>query len=875
MKDPFGNNQKPIEEKESLQGDFREAKRRVEKTAKKSRPETPDDRTGRAKAMVREEAVPIPENLEALSPTEARRLVHALRVHQIDLETQNEELRREKLKLEDSLVRYVDLYDLAPVGYFTLSAKGLIREANSTAATLLGVARGALAEKPFASFILDEDQEFYNRYRAQLFETPSASPGQAREPQACELRMLKQEGTPFWAYLEASAAQDPDGTPVLRIVMRDITERKFQEDERDLTMRLLTLVNRQDDFSETMSALTASLQAWSGCEAVGIRLRTGEDYPYYETRGFPPDFVQEESRLCAYDPDGQILRDGAGNPLLECMCGNILSGRFDPGKPFFTTQGSFWSNNTTALLAGTAERDRQGHTRNRCNGAGYESVALIPLRTGDQVFGLLQFNDHRPDRFSPRLVAHLERMADGLALALWRRQAGEALQLAHDELEQRVASRTEELRQVNEELRTDISGRMRAEEELRDSEANLHLIAEQLEDVLFATDPSGFITFASPSALQMFGWKPEEIVGSNFVEFLPEAEIPCAVKQFKESLVSGGKTHNLSFAMKRRDEGTFPCELNCSVISKEGCPAGMVGIVRDITERRRAEEALKESEERYRNQIEAINDVAYALNSSGEVTYISPVVKTLLGYEPDEITGRPFLAFVHPEDQELTKGRFTELREGIVSHGEYRVISKSGDVKWVRSQTRPILDIEGFTGGRGILVDISEHKRAEGALRRAEENFRRSLEESPLGVRIVTIDGKTIYANRMILDIYGYDTIEALERVPLKDRYTPQSYAEFLDRREKRRQGIPVPSEYTIDIVRKSGDVGHLRVFRKEILWDNETQYQVIYQDITEHRQAKEALAAKSLQLEESHTALRDLLQSVKEEKQEGELSPS
>jgi PAS domain S-box-containing protein len=140
----------------------------------------------------------------------------------------------------------------------------------------------------------------------------------------------------------------------------------------------------------------------------------------------------------------------------------------------------------------------------------------------------------------------------------------------------------------------------------------------------------------------------------------------------------------------------------------------------------------------------------------------------------------------------------------------------------------------------GVFRDVTERKRAEEMLRRTEENFRRSLEESPLGVRIVSTEGDTIYANGAILNIYGYDSIEDWKKIPARKRYTPESYAKFQTRREKRRQGDYDPSEYEISIVRKDGEVRHLWVIRKEILWDGERQFQVIYQDITERKQAEE-----------------------------------
>ena len=177
-----------------------------------------------------EQAAQMLENAAALSPKEVRQILHELRVHQIELEMQNEELRGAQAKLEASRVRYFDLYDLAPVAYCTLSEKGLILEANLTAATLLGVARSALVNQPLTRFILTEDQAIYYGHRKLLFETHSTSSGQAGTPQACELRMLKKDGTLFLAHLQASAALDADGTPVCRIALSDVPELKRAEE---------------------------------------------------------------------------------------------------------------------------------------------------------------------------------------------------------------------------------------------------------------------------------------------------------------------------------------------------------------------------------------------------------------------------------------------------------------------------------------------------------------------------------------------------------------------------------------------------------------------------------------------------------------------
>ena len=178
----------------------------------------------RAEERIRERTGWTLENLEALSPEEVRRKCQELQAHQMEIEMQNEEMRQAQAKLDAARARYFDLYDRAPVGYCTLSEKGLILEANLTAEGLVGVARGALVDQPITRFILKEDQIAYHEHCKRLFETG--------EPQVCELRLLSQDGTQFWMHLEATPAQEPDGTRVCRLAMSTITGRKHAQMRR-------------------------------------------------------------------------------------------------------------------------------------------------------------------------------------------------------------------------------------------------------------------------------------------------------------------------------------------------------------------------------------------------------------------------------------------------------------------------------------------------------------------------------------------------------------------------------------------------------------------------------------------------------------------
>jgi len=152
---------------------------------------------------------------------------------------------------------------------------------------------------------------------------------------------------------------------------------------------------------------------------VGIRWRAGEDYPYLVTRGFGREFVVREGPLCERDAAGLILRHPDGTPQIACMCGAVAQGRTDARLPVFTEGGSFWTNGTTELLGERRLGQLAGvRTRNYCNEVGYESVALVPLRAGETVYGLLQLNSRTPGRFTAESMLEYEEAARQVAAAV-------------------------------------------------------------------------------------------------------------------------------------------------------------------------------------------------------------------------------------------------------------------------------------------------------------------------------------------------------------------------------------------------------------------------------------------------------------------------
>lgn len=177
----------------------------------------------RAEAMVQRRAERLKENLDVVPGEAMQKMLHELRVHQIELEMQNEELRRTQLELQESRQRYFDLYDMAPVGYCTLSESGLILQANLKAASLFGATVKTMVGQVLSRFILKEDQDYFYLLRKKLLSTG--------EQQASEFRMLRGDGSVFSVHLDASLEQAASGGRTLRLILSDVTER-VQENAR-------------------------------------------------------------------------------------------------------------------------------------------------------------------------------------------------------------------------------------------------------------------------------------------------------------------------------------------------------------------------------------------------------------------------------------------------------------------------------------------------------------------------------------------------------------------------------------------------------------------------------------------------------------------
>jgi PAS domain S-box-containing protein len=212
---------------------------------KKGNESLSDDKLSELRKRAEEVARHEPINLDG-----AEQLIHELQVHQIELEMQNKELRKTQLEVESARDKFSDLYDFAPVGYYTESEQGLILTANLTLAIMLGVARGNLIKKPISDFIFNSDQDIYYLHRKKLFDT--------QDPQACELRIVKSDKNHFWAHLAGKLVVDRDsGEQVYFAVVSNITGRILAE--KALETLNAELEERVGDRTEQLQTMVSGM----------------------------------------------------------------------------------------------------------------------------------------------------------------------------------------------------------------------------------------------------------------------------------------------------------------------------------------------------------------------------------------------------------------------------------------------------------------------------------------------------------------------------------------------------------------------------------------------------------------------------------------
>jgi len=562
----------------------------------------------KAEELFRDKIAQTTEASELLSLEETRLMLHELQVHQYELELQNEELLRTQQELEESRSRYFDLYNLAPAGYCTLSEQEVVVEANLTVTNLLGLEPSALIGRSITSFIIPEDQDSYYLHRKQLCSTT--------EFQVCELRMLRSNQTPFWARLESTLVLKDDNTPECRIVLSDITDQKLAEQafEKEMARRRIMFEQSPDGIliidPETKRFLefnTVAHQQLGYSREEFAQLRIG-DVEATET-------VEETAARIA-----TVIRDGRAD--------------FE-----------------------TLQRTRNGEIRN--------------VHVTAQIIDIQGYPGYH---------------------CVWR----------------------------------DITERKRAESASRENEARMRAITDSVKEAIVIIDQKGLVSYWNPAAGRLFGYTSDEVTGKNLHTLITPQRyhqaFDTAFTQYQQTGQGKALDATLELQACHKNGDEISVELSLTALPEQN-GWDTIGIIRDITERKKSEEALRESEERYR----ALHDASFGgivIHDQGIILDCNRGLSDLTGYSREELIGMDGLRLIAPDWRDVVRQHIQQRFEQAY---DVEGLRKDGTLYplYIRGTTIPYK-------GRMVRVtefrDITERKNAEQALRESEAAVRRKLQ---------------------------------------------------------------------------------------------------------------------------------------------------
>lgn len=375
---------------------------------------------------------------------------------------------------------------------------------------------------------------------------------------------------------------------------------------------------------------------------------------------------------------------------------------------------------------------------------------------------------------------------------------------------------------------------------LEKSEEKYRTLVENMNDIVFAMDVEGRFTYLSPVLERISGYTADELIGRKFSELVYPDDLPGLKAGFKK--IAGGAIEPHEFRVVDRDGSVRHVHTSSRLVSHGGAVTGITGIMTDITESRRAEEELVLKS----LVIDQVKDFVTIADLDGTITYANQAVMDLFGRPRHELVGKKINIFGENAERGSTQGEILEttLRDGAW-RGEVINIAADGSEHVMDSQTQVVRDAAGkIIALCGISTDVTEHKKADAALRESEEQFRMIFENTNMGIFLSTLDGVYLRVNRAVLRISGYDSIEEFMKIP-----TSRLYADQADRQrvlaELRDNGSVENAE--IRAVKKDGTVHWISLNAVIIRNADGTPKNIIgfVEDITEKKRAGELIKAE------------------------------
>jgi PAS domain S-box-containing protein len=377
-----------------------------------------------------------------------------------------------------------------------------------------------------------------------------------------------------------------------------------------------------------------------------------------------------------------------------------------------------------------------------------------------------------------------------------------------------------------------------ANESLAQSEKKYSTLVEQSNDGVIVIR-NGEIKFANKQIMKMTGFSMEETIGKKLFDFVSPRYKEVVIERYTRRMAGEDVLNRYEVEIATKNGRHIPVEINAGIIEHEGQTADMA-IIRDITERKKAEETLKESEAKYRLLVENI-PVGVCIVYGNRILFANSQDEKISGYTLEELQAIDPFNVIYEEDRNKV-AEYAAMRaigESAPDTYNLRIIRKDGTLRWLR---RNVLQID-WLGERATLVldtDITESHKAEEALKESEAKYRLLVENIPVGVAIMR-GGKILFANSQNEQMSGY-TIEELKSLNPFDVIYEGDRARVAEYAAIRARGEPAPSSYDVRIIRKDGSLRWLRRSVVLIDWLGEKASLIIDSDITERKKAEEGL---------------------------------
>lgn len=403
----------------------------------------------------------------------------------------------------------------------------------------------------------------------------------------------------------------------------------------------------------------------------------------------------------------------------------------------------------------------------------------------------------------------------------------------------------------------DISKRKQAEDELRKSEEKYRFMFHDnpQPNWIFDTETLEFLE-VNEAALQLYGYTKAEFLSMKATDIRPAEDLQAFLEDFKKN--SGSLNLAGEWRHIKKNGDIIYVEIISHPVVYNGREARHI-MITDNTERRLAQKALKQANDQLERLYNSLDEAIFSVDSiENKVIYASKACELIFDYPFESFLIHPDLWYklVIPEDRHIVDEAMSTLIQGQKFYNVFRKLDSNGQIQWIEVNINPTYDTNRkLIRVDGIASDITMRKKVEINLVESELNFRRSISESPVGIRIITVDGKTVYTNKTFLELYDFKDIEEFKNTPASVRYTAESYIEHLNRKNLRKAGLEF-YDYEISIQCRNGEVRHLKVTRKEIMWNAVKHFQIINLDITKQRNAEEQLRKLSIAVEQSPDAI-------------------